>query len=479
MSKTTRILLWLAGWVFFLIIAAIGLTALAVGQSRRQLEEYQASLEKRGEHFDVAALTPPAPPLDGNGAKKLITLGKELGEKIRADEIQPLQTMEEKSPGFNVVKHHEEKATVASKPVAWEEIREKFKPLTPLLADIRATSQSPVLEIHPDYTKGFSMEMAGATESLKTGQFLAQEGILLLRENNGPAVVANIQTILRLANMTNKQPLLISSLITASLLGIAQNLTWEWMQSSVVTEPDLETLQKAWAEVRITPTLIPLWRLERAMAMPYFESPSFSTFTASLSAGSTPTISSLPKSLDEILSVGGFFLWATVYRHADEKQFLENYQTLIDLVPADPLAGPWTPALETSRKLQAQLNSAGFERLFSRMIFPTIENATNRIISTQAMAHLTVTALALQRCKLAHGKYPPSLTDLVPGLLPIVPLDPLDGNPLRYQRGNAEGYLLYAIGPDGTDDNGDATKLSKRRGLLEGKDIVWPQAASR
>ncbi|MFZ4682237.1 MAG: hypothetical protein ACOYMS_07025, partial [Terrimicrobiaceae bacterium] len=363
MSKTTRILLWLAGWVFFLIIAAIGLTALAVGHSRRQLVQYQASLVKRGEHFDVAALAPPDPLLDGNGANRLIILGKELGNKATADQIRFVQTSDEKSPGRSIVKHREEQATVSSKPVPWTEVREKFKPLVPLLADIREASQSPLLEIQPDYSKGFAMQMAGATESLKAGQFLAQEGIFFLRENNGPAAVENTLAILCLARMTNKQPILISSLITASLLGIAQNLTWEWMQSSTVTDPDLELLQKAWAEVRITPTLVPIWRMERAMAMPYFENPSFTVLTAASSFSSTPTVSSLPKSLEEILSMGGFLVWATVYRHADEKQFLENYQTLIDLAPADPVAGPWTPALETSRKLQTQLNSSGFERL--------------------------------------------------------------------------------------------------------------------
>jgi len=322
------------------------------------------------------------------------------------------------------------------------------------------------------------MPMAGATESLKAGQFLAQEGILFLRENNGPAAIQNIQAILRLAGMTNRQPLLISSLITASLLGMAQTLTWEWLQSSAVTGRDLEILQKDWAEVRLTASLVPVWRLERAMAMPFFESPSYSVITAASSSGTKPALSSLPRSLDEILSMGGFFVWATIYRHADEKQFLETYQTLIDLAPADQLAGPWAPALETSRKLQTQLNSSGFERMFSRMALPTVENTTSRIISTQALAQLTVTALALQRYKLAHVEYPQSLTDLVPDFLPVLPLDPFDGNPLRYQPLSAGGYLLYAIGPDGTDDHGDATK-PKHRSLLDGKDIVWPQASSR
>jgi len=477
MTATTRVLLWLAGWVFVLLLAAMGLTALAVGHSRKQLEAYRASLEKRGEHFDVAALAPAAPPTEGNRAGELLAVAKDLGEINKAETIRLMQSVEEKSPGVNIVQHLEEHATVSSKAIPWEEMQEKFKPLTPLLATIRELSQSPFLETQLDYSKGFSMPLTGVTESLKAGQYLGQEGLLFLHQGNAPAAVENIQAILRVARITEKQPLLISNLVTASLLGIAQTLTWETLQSSALRPADLDTLQKAWSRISITPSIVPSWRMERANALPFFDAPSYSAISAVSSTSGSPAMSSLPKSLDEFLSISSFAVWSVLYRHADEKQFIETYQTLIDLAPADPLTGPWMPMLEAGRNLQARLADAGIGRLFSRMILPAVETSSGRIISTQATVNLTVTALALQRHHLAQGDYPPSLSDLVPAFLPAVPADPFDGKPLRFHRLNSQGYLLHAIGPDGMDNQGDATKPSKRRSLHDGKDIVWPQAA--
>jgi hypothetical protein len=65
-----------------------------------------------------------------------------------------------------------------------------------------------------------------------------------------------------------------------------------------------------------------------------------------------------------------------------------------------------------------------------------------------------VVMLALERHRLRHGDWPKSLTDLVPELLPTVPLDPFDGRPLRYRR-LADGVVVYSVGADGTDDGGE------------------------
>ena len=45
------------------------------------------------------------------------------------------------------------------------------------------------------------------------------------------------------------------------------------------------------------------------------------------------------------------------------------------------------------------------------------------------------------------------LEELVPQFLPSVPLDPYDGQPLRYKRLPA-GFVVYSIGADGRDDGG-------------------------
>jgi hypothetical protein len=54
-----------------------------------------------------------------------------------------------------------------------------------------------------------------------------------------------------------------------------------------------------------------------------------------------------------------------------------------------------------------------------------------------------------------QGRWPASLDELVPSYLPVVPLDPYsDGNqPLQY-RAEQDGFVLYSVGMDETDNGG-------------------------
>jgi hypothetical protein len=66
---------------------------------------------------------------------------------------------------------------------------------------------------------------------------------------------------------------------------------------------------------------------------------------------------------------------------------------------------------------------------------------------------LARTALAAERYRLATGKLPQRLEDLTPQYLAQVPIDPFDGQPLRY-RFQQPGYLLYSVFEDGQDNGG-------------------------
>jgi len=75
-----------------------------------------------------------------------------------------------------------------------------------------------------------------------------------------------------------------------------------------------------------------------------------------------------------------------------------------------------------------------------------------------AWLRLAQTAVALERYRAANDKHlPDTLDELVPDFLLHAPEDPFDGQPLRY-RPFLDGYLLYSIGPDLQDDNGDLKK---------------------
>jgi hypothetical protein len=106
-------------------------------------------------------------------------------------------------------------------------------------------------------------------------------------------------------------------------------------------------------------------------------------------------------------------------------------------------------------------------------------------MKAETSKQMAVTAIALKRYQLKHGNYPPDLNSLVPEYVPSVPLDPVDGQPLRY-RLNADGtFLLYSVGENGKDDGGnpawgtaDVTTDYYHWQDSNALDWVWPQPAT-
>jgi hypothetical protein len=65
-----------------------------------------------------------------------------------------------------------------------------------------------------------------------------------------------------------------------------------------------------------------------------------------------------------------------------------------------------------------------------------------------------VVALAAERFRRRHGRWPGRLDELAPEYLATVPADPFGGGPLRLRR-LPDGLVIYSVGPDGQDDGGD------------------------
>lgn len=81
------------------------------------------------------------------------------------------------------------------------------------------------------------------------------------------------------------------------------------------------------------------------------------------------------------------------------------------------------------------------------------EHLDRTLLRRDALVRLMMTDLALRAFQGYRGRPPETLDQLVPKYLPAVPLDPYDGQPLRYLPG-ADDFQLYSIGADGMDDGG-------------------------
>ncbi len=84
---------------------------------------------------------------------------------------------------------------------------------------------------------------------------------------------------------------------------------------------------------------------------------------------------------------------------------------------------------------------------------------------TQAGLANAQAAVAIERWRLAHpGRLPNTLAELVPTYLTAVPLDPFDGQPVRYKK-LPVGYVVYCLSLDFTDDGGHAGNRGEQPGF--------------
>jgi hypothetical protein len=82
-----------------------------------------------------------------------------------------------------------------------------------------------------------------------------------------------------------------------------------------------------------------------------------------------------------------------------------------------------------------------------------VGNLTTAFHEDAARLRCAIVMLAAERYRLEHGKWPETIAELVPQFLDSVPLDPFDGQPLRWRRREG-GMVVYSIGNDLADDGG-------------------------
>jgi hypothetical protein len=107
------------------------------------------------------------------------------------------------------------------------------------------------------------------------------------------------------------------------------------------------------------------------------------------------------------------------------------------------------------------------------------ENSSSVVLSSSrarglALLRLILAEAAVRRHVLNEGSPPESLASLVPKYLSAVPQDPFGNGPLKYRR-TADGYLLYSVGGNGTDDGGQ--RVSAHEATFERKGDLFFDAS--
>ena len=107
---------------------------------------------------------------------------------------------------------------------------------------------------------------------------------------------------------------------------------------------------------------------------------------------------------------------------------------------------------------------------------PSNQRSAKRRCNSQVSHRATLLIAALHAFRAGNGRFPQTLDELVPGILPEIPLDPYDGKVMRYSH---EKGIVYSVGENLVDSGGSREPLpgrrpmTERRRQYEAEDIVF------
>lgn len=136
------------------------------------------------------------------------------------------------------------------------------------------------------------------------------------------------------------------------------------------------------------------------------------------------------------------------------------------------------PSHEQTGAMDALEATAPSQPLLVREIMAGTGKLRLVMLQGQALLRCAAAALAAERFRLRHGRWPGTLDELVPSYLDQVPIDPFSGESLRVQR-TKDGLTIYSVGPDLGDQAG---QLHRQMRPPDGTDVgmqLWDPLSRR
>lgn len=298
----------------------------------------------------------------------------------------------------------------------------------------------------------------------RAGSWLTADARVATLEHDGARALADIRAILGAARHSRENAFLISDLVHLAIADLALQTSLEALADApdMWTDDQLRDLAHTLAAVT-DETLRPRLEAERAGFADFVQRVYTDDgagnghisrdWLAALNAISSPAEGSIPvpeRVLADALGPAGILVLA------DRRDLLREYDRIIGVVQTTANTPMWErhkaprdPMLDGDSDLftRARYN-------FLELLLPSYTQVIRHPDYMAMKRDAALTAIALELFHRANGRYPPSLTELVPAYMPHVPLDRYDGGPIKRAITDEGKPLLYSIGNDREDNGG-------------------------
>ncbi|HEY5042451.1 MAG TPA: hypothetical protein VIK53_10655 [Verrucomicrobiae bacterium] len=382
--------------------------------------------------------------------------------------------------------------------VHWPDLREALDGNRWMLDDACNAALSGPIRFNLDATKGSAMVLRHLAMLRNLSLALGSREILELHDRNTDTAWTNLLAVTRLVTAWEPEPAEISHLVRFSLATIAFNDAWQALQFDGWPDEKLAELQHEWESVNFFANLPETAAFRRASVVAICEQEREEPLSGGISFPDLlkAAIHSPTEAYSDIKLGFNQARYRSYGTFVDERDLLFFFQAR-ELEIRQAIQSPTWARME---QLPGVTNHVFFHskyrsRLQSMMNLQELNIAVQKrsfsllgvAAETEARSRILITAIALERYRGRHGEYPATLDALTPEFLKSVPVDFMDGQPLRYQLMDEGHFVLYSIGLDCVDDGGliqtpEQRSRNEQEGLPFGMrheaDIVWPRPAT-
>lgn len=463
------------------------------------LASFKRELAARGEKLTPDELNVSVPEAD-NGAPAFQEAVGQIQEGVALPN-RPPPRMSILPSGRAIVGYREEEWVEDETTNRWEQVESDLQTNAIALANVRAALEMPVFHNDLDYAQGVDLLLPHLAGVRSLCLWYGAESQLAIRQGRIEDVRLSLQAQARLLRPMETDRLLISELVRVAVAAIAKSAIWEAAQSDVLPGDDWLAIQGAWEQQTYVDklasalegdriysdvsydllrgsnqkTIHVFYGLEDWLPVEDKDRPKWERMLRALPLG---------KELAEFIKRQIYCrLWRFAWSHQAQLLGMKMYHGLTEIarIGADKKSFSDVQILVEQLEAEMACGSDYFQLRYPfHNPFFTLSATIKKAMQAETERSLVLCAIALKRYFLRHGAHPETLDALIPEFLSAVPIDYMDGQPLKYRRNPDGSFTLYSVGEDGVDDGGDASLPPDResfRNLWHRKDFVWPQPA--
>jgi hypothetical protein len=286
--------------------------------------------------------------------------------------------------------------------------------------------------LDPDFDQP---RMSGLNAERNAANVLNLDARVELSRGHVAQAVADADAIISMGQQFGDRPLLVSSLVAMAIDSIG-NSTLELVLPAVQSRDELSGLH---LDQR------PFFGRKFKEALCGEESYGLAVY-GNMPAGEDPKAFNKQAPDTQILSmntapIGAFF-----------RVFFLESDAYVNLMENIQLRAT-QPYYQVKQQLKDLCAAQRHRGLLSSILIPALSGSFETCAKVEASDACTQVAVAMTRYRIDHGTLPAHLTDLLPGYLDAIPLDPFDGQPLRLAIRDNQ-WIIYSVGPKLNDDGG-------------------------